>query len=383
MARRLNAPRSTKEEVAHETCLKPLRNAHDRSGSAGLNDDHRERGRPQLDDRIADFHGLLFGLNVGQGDNLLVADPGAGPTRLDPDDGDTALIASLPGVSDVLQVGRREYLVLTSRELGGAESALYRVKNGDVTLVADLLAWELANDFDQSGNVPGEDAISNPFDLAKLSRNKSLVADAAGNSIHVVNNKTGEIEWVATLPYEMLDGIPADPVATTVDVGPDGDIYAGELKGFLATPGMSRVWEIERDARGVACDVNNDEDDGCTLVNTPPFTSIVDIKFEDGTAYVVEIDEASWLEAGGPGALGGTVNACRSSGGDGDDDDNGNETWTCEEIATGLPFPLAVAIDDESVYVTLALGEQGPVEVAQLTTANGNGDEEEHDEDDD
>ena len=34
-----------------------------------------------------------------------------------------------------------------------------------------------------------------------------LVADAAGNSIHVVNNNTGEIEWVATLPYEMLDGI--------------------------------------------------------------------------------------------------------------------------------------------------------------------------------
>ena len=118
--------------------------------------------------------------------------------------------------------------MLTSKELGGAESALYRVKNGNVTLVADILAFELANDFDGSGNVPGDDAISNPFDLAKLSRNKTLVADAAGNSIHVVNNKTGKIEWVATLPYETLDGIPADPVATTVDVGPDGDIYAGE-----------------------------------------------------------------------------------------------------------------------------------------------------------
>ena len=127
----------------------------------------------------------------------------------------------------------------------------------------------------------------------------------------------------------------------------------------------------------------NDEDDGCTLVNTPPFTSIVDLKFEDGTAYVVEASTrpAGWQQADRRDWVA-TVNACRSSGGDGDDDDNGNETWTCEEIATGLPFPLAVAIDDESVYVTLALGEQGPVEVARLTAVNGGGDGDE-DEDDD
>jgi hypothetical protein len=337
-----------------------------------------------------DFHGLLFGLNVGQGENLLVADGGAGPTTLDPDSGDTELIASLPGVSDVLQVGRREYLVLTSKELGGAESALYRVKNGDVTLVADILAWELANDFDQSGNVPGEDAISNPFDLAKLSRNLTLVADAAGNSIHVVNNKTGEIEWVATLPYENLfspgGDCPAeppdfcsDPVATTVAVGPDGAIYAGELKGVPATPGTSRVWRIEPDARGVRCGT---DDDDCTLVETPPFTSISDISFDDdGTAYVVEIDEASWLAATSGQGVGGTVNACHATNGNGGGDDkhegdgdNGSVKWSCEEIATGLPFPLAVAIDDESVYVTLAHGDTGPFEVARLTNVRGDGD---------
>ncbi|TMB70353.1 MAG: hypothetical protein E6J43_02115, partial [Chloroflexi bacterium] len=48
-----------------------------------------------------DFHGLLFGLNVGQNGQLLVADSGAGPTKLNPDNGDTSLIASLPNVTDV------------------------------------------------------------------------------------------------------------------------------------------------------------------------------------------------------------------------------------------------------------------------------------------
>jgi len=53
----------------------------------------------------------------------------------------------------------------------------------------------------------------------------------------------------------------------------------------------------------------------------------------------------------------------------------------CNAIATGLPFPLAVAIDDHSVYVTLAHGFDGPFEVAVLTNGgageddvDGNGD---------
>jgi len=47
------------------------------------------------------------------------------------------------------------------------------------------------------------------------------------------------------------------------------------------------------------------------------------------------------------------------------------------KVGTGLPFPLAAAIDDHSVYVTLALGPKGPVEVALLTNGGGeeNGDE--------
>jgi len=343
-----------------------------------------------------DFQGPLFGLNVGHDDALLVADSAAGPTKLD--DGETTLIASLPGVTDVLQIGRREFLALTSAEFGG-QSALNRVKNGQVTQIADLGAFEAAID-------PAQDGVeSNPFDLAKWRGGKAFVADAAGNSILVVD-RNGNVDWVASLPQhdvptqpvkdlvgcptpanpELAEicGLPeilnADPVATTVAVGPDGAIYAGELTGEPGTPGFSRVWRIEPDARHVKCGTDDDE---CTLVDTPPFTSIIDIQFdEDGTAYVVEFDENSWLSIFLGLAAGGTVNACHAVNGNGDDDDEGDTvTWSCEKVATGLPTPTAVALDDESVYVTLIHFLEGPFEVAVLTDGDANGDGDGHDDD--
>ena len=107
------------------------------------------------------------------------------------------------------------------------------------------------------------------------------------------------------------------------------------------------------------------------------------------TVYVLEVDEASWLAAEGGGTPGGTVNACRASNGrggngdgdndrrrgdDDDDDDNGDGnivTWTCEEIATGLPFPTALTKQDGSIFVTLINAFQGPFEVVELTNGNG------------
>jgi len=260
---------------------------------------------------------------------------------------------------------------------GPTDARLWRIKDGVVTEVADLGKFEADHDPDGAG------VDSNPYHLAKLSRNKILVADAGGNDILIVD-KDGNIDWVAVLPPENLavpgGECPAQPpdscsdaVATGVAVGPDGAIYAGELKGVPATPGTSRVWRIEPDARHVTC---GSGDESCTLVETPPFTSIVDMTFgKDGTAYVVELDEASWLAAEGGQGAGGTVNACKLHNGGGDDEgdrrhDNGGVAFSCKEIGTGLPFPLAAAASDGSVYVTLALGPEGPVEVAVLTNGN-------------
>ena len=91
---------------------------------------------------VTPFEGPVFGLNPGKGDSLVVAGP-AGPTKLDPDDGTTEVIAEIPGVSDVIQTGRNEYYVVTGEGEPGVPEpcpamSLCRIKNGQVTLVADI-----------------------------------------------------------------------------------------------------------------------------------------------------------------------------------------------------------------------------------------------------
>lgn len=313
-----------------------------------------------------DFESPLFGLAVGPRHQLLVADAGAGPTLVR--GSSTSLVVSLPGVTDVAPTGRRSMLALTGDFGPGAKQALYRVFRGHATEVADLLAFE------QRVN-PAHDVVeSNPFDLARLGGGRALVADAAGNSILVVEAH-GQVDWVATLPKRTVStqplkdavgcphgppdicGLPAtidaDPVPTTVAIGPDGYIYVGELIGFPATPGTSHVWRIDPSARHAKCGASP----ACSEVDTGPFTSIIDINFgPDGTAYVVELDEASWLALEEGRGIGGTVNACDPQG----------TTWSCSEYATELPFPTAVAIDGTKVYVTLFSLIPGEAQVALL-----------------
>jgi hypothetical protein len=195
----------------------------------------------------------------------------------------------------------------------------------------------------------------------------ALVADAGGNDLLVVD-QNGRVDWIAVFPNEMVStanikslarcsttpipqlaftcalppNLPAQPVSTSVAVGPDGAYYVSELKGFPAPTGRSRIWRVEPGARHADCATSPD----CSIVATG-FTSIVDLTFApDGTLYVVEIDEASWaaVEFGefGVASLGGTVNACNPT------------TWTCSQVATGLPMPLGVAVDRRGeVYVSV------------------------------
>lgn len=163
-----------------------------------------------------------------------------------------------------------------------------------------------------------------------------------------------EFEFVCDLP----ETTPAQAVATSVAIGPDGAYYVGELKGFPGPTGASRVWRIEAGTLHAECGNNP----ACTVV-TDGFTSIIDLTFgPDGTLYVVEIDEASFfavqleLFSGIPGlTLGGTVNACDSS------------TWTCTEVGTGLPIPTAAAVDrDGTVYAAISALVPGAAQVISL-----------------
>lgn len=286
------------------------------------------------------FAGPIFGLSAAPDGSLLVADAAAGVVRLNKGAG--SLMAGLPGVSDVAAIGVGDAFVIT----GAGDAKLYRVSNGKARMLADLGAFEA------TVNPDAPEINPNPFDVEALNGGKALVADAGGNDLLIVDQQ-GNIDWVATLPEEMvstdsikslvgcpnpLPGLeqfcglppmmPAQAVATSVAVGPDGAYYMGELKGFPGALNTSRVWRIEPGTLHAECGVSP----ACSVVASG-FTSIVDLAFgPDGTLYVTEYDEASFMAIElGFGMQGGTVNACKLGGG-------------CSVLAGGLMMPIGVAV---------------------------------------
>jgi hypothetical protein len=313
-----------------------------------------------------DFSTPLFGLDTAPDGSLLVADGGSGIVELR--NGAGSLVAELPGVADVASIGRGNMFAL-------ANGQLYRVSRGSIRQLADLVAFEA------TVNPDGGEIDSNPFDVAALNGGQALVADAAGNSLLVVNQR-GNVDWVATFPDELVptDNIqnligcpnappelafvcgiymmPAQAVATSVAVGPDGAYYVGELKGFPGPLGMSQIWRIEPGTLHAQCGSSP----ACSVVASG-FTSIVDLAFgPEGTLYVVEFDEASFMAVelefffGIPGLTqGGTVNACDLSAG------------TCSVVAGGLPLPIAAAAHrDGTLYAAIGSLIPGAAQVITL-----------------
>jgi hypothetical protein len=305
------------------------------------------------------FTGPVFGLAIAPDGSLLATDGGAGIFEIRKDG--FSQVAQLPGVTAVSPIGRGDMFAITSRDFGG-EGKLYRVSRGSTREIADLFAFELRVNPD--GNPvpnPGPNP-SNPFDVEALSGGQVLVADAAGNSLLIVDQQ-GNVDWIATLPNEVVSsanvkailGCPASPsplcnlpaqapaqaVATSVAVGPDGAYYMGELKGIPAPKGESRIWRIEPGTRHAVCGTSP----ACRVV-ADGFTSIVDLEFgPNGTLYVVELDEESWFAMNNGKGTGGSLNACNST------------TWVCTQVVTGKPMLSAVAVggDGTKFIVTNAL----------------------------
>lgn len=324
-----------------------------------------------------DFATPVFGLAVAPDQSLLVADAGAGVVELRHGEGN--LIVELPGVTDVAPIGRGSMFALTGAGAGDTAWKLFRASRGRTQEIADLLAFET------NVNPDGGIIDSNPFDVAALSGGTALVVDAGGNDLLKVDMR-GNVDWVATFPSELVstanakeligcpnpppevppelaqicglpDLFPAEAVPDSVAIGPDGAFYVGELKGFPAPLGESRIWRVDPEAHHTECGASP----LCTVV-ADGFTSIVDLSFgPDGTLYVVEIDEASFFalelaQFGLPGlSVGGTVNACDSS------------TWTCVEVATDLTIPIAAAVDKRgTVYAAIAALIPGAAQVITL-----------------
>ena len=316
-----------------------------------------------------EFTTPLFGMDASADGSLLVADTGAGIVELRKDAG--KLIVELPGVIDVASQGRGNMFAI-------ANGLLYQISRGSKKNKPGPRVIANLAEFEASVNPDGLEVNPNPFDLALVKGGKNiLVADAGGNSLLIVDHR-GNIDWVAVLPEELAptdyiktlagcpdappdfafvcglpEMIPAEAVATSVAVGKDGAFYVSELKGFPAPQGMSRVWRIEPDARHVDCGTSPK----CSVV-ADGFTSIIDLAFaRDGSLYVVEFDEGTWaaVEFVPGGMQGGTVNKCNLAAG------------TCEEVAGGLPLPVAVAsARDGTLYAIINALVPGAAQVITL-----------------
>lgn len=297
----------------------------------------------------------VFGLGTSPDGSIIAAETFNGVTAIGPNG--TSAIAALAGISDVAPIGTGDMIAVTGAPLAPPfeplSKRLFRVSRGNVREIADLGAYEETVNPDQIWNTGPPD--SNPFNVVGMGGGKALIADAAANAILAVATN-GAIDWVAVLtpqlvstdPFKAMIGcpgsgapecalppaIPAQPVSTSIAIGPDGAYYAGELTGFPGAPGMSRVWRIEPGSRHVLC-----PSAACTQV-VSGLTSVVDLAFGiDGTLYAVELDDASWLAVevgagGGPllPVAGGSVKACNVG------------TGACSVVATGLSLPTAVTI---------------------------------------
>jgi hypothetical protein len=316
-----------------------------------------------------EFATPIFKLDVAPDGSVVVADAGAGIVELR--HGVGSLMAELEAVTDVATVGRSDMFAVRGGGPGLTTGALFRVSRGSTRLIADLYQFEAENN-------PHPTAVdSNPFDVELLNGGDVLVADAGGNDVLIVD-QNGGVDWIAVFPNELVStanikslagcptpvpelafacalppSLPAQPVSTSVAVGPDGAYYVSELKGFPAPTGSSRIWRVEPGTRHADCATSP----ACSVVATG-FTSVVDLTFgPNGTLYVVEIDEASWAAVEfGIGSLGGTVNACDPA------------TWACSQVATGLPMPVGAAVDRRTgeVYVTVNTLVPGAAEVIKV-----------------
>jgi hypothetical protein len=283
------------------------------------------------------YEGAIFGIANAPGGALYVADGAQG--IVDAETGE--LIASFTGLNDVAPIGRGDLLGVGFHEIdGGAQVGVFRISRGQASFLADTAAFEEAVDPAEDGTEEG----SNPFDLARLNGGKTLVADAAGNSLLYVDEQ-GRIDWVASFP-DRTDlscppgfcvgtvPFPVDPVPTSVAIGPDGAYYVGELTGFPFTPGFSRIWRIEPGTRHAACGSSP----ACTLV-VDDMTAIIDLQFgPDGRLYVAQLDDAGVGAFEGGGGVGGSVHACDVTTGD------------CDEIVAGIPLLTAIAFHDGQLW---------------------------------
>lgn len=191
--------------------------------------------------------------------------------------------------------------------------------NGRWSFAEDLSAFELKN--------PDEGGVdSNPYGLLALP-GRQVFTDAGGNSLNAVA-ANGSISNLAVFPNRTVGTATFQAVPTGVALGPDGQLYVGQLTGFPFLLGQANVYRVP--ANG-----------GKPEVFASGFTKIIDLTFgSDGSLYVLQISST-----GGAPPQGGSGSLIRVA-------PDGTKT-TIVAPGAGLVAPGGIAIDrDGSIYVT-------------------------------
>ncbi|WP_158248087.1 ScyD/ScyE family protein [Paracoccus sp. SY] len=187
-------------------------------------------------------------------------------------------LAFLDGVLHVvLGFGANPALRANLASVPGSEllGRVVSVSGSTVSAVADLAAFELANDPDGEPN-------SNPFSLVALA-DRLVVSDAGGNDLLTVG-QDGAIAIKAVLPQGSFQ-----PVPTGATVGPNGDILVGQLTGFPFPLGGANVFAV----------------DGAGMIDVfaTGFTNLIDVAYGNGKLYALEFDSDSLLGPNTTGSL--------------------------------------------------------------------------------
>ncbi|MBE8474387.1 ScyD/ScyE family protein [Streptomyces justiciae] len=110
---------------------------------------------------------------------------------------------------------------------------LLRVDQGKARIAADVSAVEFKY------NPHKASLESNPYAVLALPDGRKIVADAAGNDLVVVSPQGKAKPFTVFPDHDKHEAVP-----TSLALGPDGNLYVGELNGLTEKP-TARVWKVD------------------------------------------------------------------------------------------------------------------------------------------